>query len=96
MPGVLVKRIVVFSLLAVLYVASSRPMEAQNKQVTYGHQSAKQAQKEAAKQQKQYQKAASKQQKAIEKYQRKQQKAANKAVRKANKNPAHYPNSASR
>lgn len=84
------KRIPVFILMAVLSMGSSRLVEAQTKGVPYGHQSAKQAQKAAEKQQKQYQKAARKQQKQIEKYQTKQQKDANKAARKANKSARHH------
>jgi hypothetical protein len=71
------KRIAVFVLLAILNLTCSMPGEAQNKGVArYGHQSQKEAQKEAEKQQKEYEKAARKQHKTVEKYERKQRKAA--------------------
>jgi len=85
------KRMAVFILLAVLNVTGSLPVDAQTKGVTpYGHQSAKEAQKAAEKQQKQFEKAARKQQRNLEKYQAQQQKAARKANRQATKNAAHH------
>jgi hypothetical protein len=85
------KRIAVFTLLAVLHVTGSMPVAAQTKgAVPYGHQTAKQAEKAAEKQQKQFEKAARKQQRNLQKYDAKQRKAAKKANKHATKNTTHH------
>lgn len=84
-------RFAVFILLAALNVTGSMPVAAQTKgAVPYGHQTARQAEKAAEKQQKQFEKAARKQQRNLQKYEAKQRKAARKANRHATKNTAHH------
>ena len=91
------KRTAVFVLLAILNLTCSMPGEAQKKGVArYGHQSQKEAQKDAEKQQKEYEKAARKQQKTLAKYEKKQRRAAKKVASNASKTTSHHSRSGSR
>jgi transposase len=91
------KRIAVFVLLAILNLTCSMPGVARNKGIVrYGHQSQKEAQKDAEKQRKEYEKAVRKQQKTLEKYEKKQRRAAQKVASNATKTISHHSRSGSR